>query len=195
VTTAGIGTDPHGDRCIVTLASQAWRVLRIGAALVIASCSASEPDPEAVVEAFEQELVLEINGADLKVPLEAMDVWLNEDPDRPESFAIHGDDVSIVGRLPAELRIGYDENWQTLVGRAVPLSSEGGDPRFAVPAVLTVPGVGQYRLLGGSITVEQVGPAWNGQTPLRGRIELRIRAAVGEASLRGTFAVKAMTWG
>lgn len=168
---------------------------RLGIALLVAGCSGSEPDPQAFVEAFRQELVLAIDGSDLAVPLEAMDVWLNEDPARPEAFEIHGDGVSIVGRMPTDLRIDYDENWQVLVGRSVPLSAEGGNPRFTGPAILTVPGVGQYRLLGGSITVEEVGPGWNGRTPLTGRIELRIRAAVGEATLRGRFAVKAMTWG
>lgn len=163
--------------------------------LLLAGCEGGRPDPREEVESFEQRLIVEVRGTGMAVPIEAMDVWLTDDPSRPESFEIHGDGVSLGGRLPVETRIGYDENWHVLLGREVILSANGGDPGFEKPAVLTVPGVGQYRVIGGTVTIEEVRPGWNGQTPLTGRIRLRIRAAGGESVLEGTIAVKAMTWG
>jgi hypothetical protein len=93
------------------------------------------------------------------------------------------------------VRIDYAENWQVLVGKRVPLSARGGDPAYEKPAVVSVPGTGQFRVLGGSFTVEKIGPGVDGKTALSGRIELQVRSARGETTLNGRFAVMAMTWG
>lgn len=164
-------------------------------ALVLAGCLGGEGGVQQAVEEFNQELVIDFDGSGIPVPLESMEVWLTDDPSRPERFEIQGDGIAIVGTFPRDIRVDYDENWQLLIGKSIPISERGGDPRYEKPAVLTVPGVGQFRVVGGSFTVERIEPGWNGETPLIGRIELRVRAATGEKSLNGTFAVKAMTWG
>lgn len=163
--------------------------------VTVSSCGADEPDTRAAVDAFEQKLEIAFDGGTIAIPVETMEVWLTDSPSRSESFEISGEGVSIVGAFPKDLRVDYAENWHVLVGRPVPISSRGGDPDFDRPSILTVPGVGQYRVIGGTLTVDSVAAGWNGQTPLTGRIELRVRAATGEVSLNGTFAVKAMTWG
>lgn len=173
------------------------RCIRFGgfAPLVLAGCLGGDADPRQTVDEFEQKLVIDLDGSSMPVSLETMEVWLTDDPSRPERFEISGDGIAIVGVFPRDVRVDYDENWQVLIGRSIPLSGWGGDPRYEKPAVLTVPGVGQFRVVGGSFTVERIEAGWNGETPLIGTIELRVRAAVGEKSLHGTFAVKAMTWG
>jgi len=170
-------------------------VLAALGALLGSGCRDRHPGAQTAVDRFEQLLVLEIEGTVRRVPLDAMDVWLSRNPSRPEPFEIHGNGVALVGTLPRELRIGYEENWRALVGHKVVLAARGGDPRYEKPAVLGVPGVGQFRVMGGSFTVEKVDPGWNGQTPLTGRIELRVRTARGESVLNDTLTVKAMTWG
>lgn len=162
--------------------------------MLLVGCAGGESSEEAAIENFEQKLMIDIDGTTVALPLDAMDVWLTDDPARPEYFEIHGDGIAIVGTLPRNLRIDYAENWHVLMGQSVPLSARGGDPQYDRPSVLTVPGIGQFRVVGGQFTVDDVQPGRNGLTPLTGRIELRVRAARGQKSLNGTFAVKAMTW-
>jgi hypothetical protein len=171
------------------------RVFGCFAVLLLAGCAASESDVRSRVEDFEQNLLIDFDGTKVPIPLDAMDVWLSRRGVRPEPFEIHGDGISIVGTFDPGIRIGYEENWQVLVGNTVTLAARGGNPRYDKPSILTVPGIGQFRVLGGNFTVEKVGPGYDGQTPLTGRIELEIRAATGRKSLIGTFAVLAMTWG
>jgi hypothetical protein len=161
----------------------------------LAGCGAGEPDAQVAVERFQQSLVIQFEGKAFPIPIDALDVWLTRNSSRPEIFEIHGNGVAIVGAFPPGLRVGYDENWHALVGKSVPVSARGGNPRYQKPSVLNVPRLGQFRVIGGHIVVETVEPGWGGQTPLTGRIQLRVRAARGESVLNGAFAVKAMTWG
>jgi hypothetical protein len=176
-----------------TVCRRGW--LGVIPSLIMAGCLGGDDDVRSAVEEFDQELVIDYNGSSIPVPLESMEVWLTEDRSTPERFEIQGDGIAIVGTFPRDIRVDYDENWHLLIGRSIPLSGRGGDPRYEKPAVLTMPGVGQFRVLGGSFTVERIRPGRNGETPLIGRIELRVRAATGETLLNGTFGVKAMTWG
>jgi hypothetical protein len=171
------------------------RPLAVLGLAVLLAFGCDESDSQEAVENFEQELRIDFDGTAMPMPLEAMDVWLTDEPDWPETFEIHGDGIAIVGTFPRDVRVGYGEDWSVLVGRSIPISARGGDPRYEKPSVLTVPGIGQFRVTGGTFTVEKVEAGWNGRTPITGRIELTVRAANGETSLVGSFTVRAMTWG
>jgi hypothetical protein len=159
--------------------------------LLCGGCGSGDDEPEDLA----QTLTLELRDGAVPVPLDAMDVWVSTGASRAEPFEIHGEGTAIVGTLPREVHVGYEENWRALLGKAIPISSRGGDPDFRKPCVVTVPGVGQFRVIGGTFTIDIVGTGRTGRTPLTGRIELRVRGPSGEVSLRGSFTVNAMTWG
>ncbi len=163
------------------------------AALSLAGCTISGDDGEmARIEAFEQRIVLDMEGSSLPLPLEAMDVFLTED-DWPETFEIRGNGITLVGAFPRNVRVDYEENWPVLIGKPIPIVARGGGENKS--SSLTIPAVGTFRVLGGSFTIERTEPGYDAKTPLTGRIELRVLGAGGETQLRGTLAVKGTTWG
>jgi hypothetical protein len=165
------------------------------AALIFSGCGqAGDAARQAAVEGFAQSLDIEIEGSTVSLPLEGLSVYLAEDG-RPEIFAIEGPGLALAGTLPGGVRVGYEENWQVLVGQAIPIAPRGGDPADEKESFVTIPGAGPLRVLGGSFTFESVQPGWDAKTPLSGSIELRVRGMAGETMLRGRIAVKGTTWG
>lgn len=163
-------------------------------ALLSGGCTDGDSNGQAELADFEPKLTIDLEGRTVSLPLDALDVWLTRSQSRPETYEIHGDGIAIFGTFPRDLRVGYEENWHLLVGKSIPISARGGVAQYEKPSVLTVPGIGQFRVVGGRFIVEEAKAGRYGQTPLVGRIELQVRAARGHKSLTGTFAVKAMTW-
>lgn len=169
--------------------------------LLLASCGdGSEADAAKARAAAKKEwaLTLKVDGADVRVPLEVMNVLLIKRGDDPEIFEILGPGVALVGEFPAGVKVDYEEKWSNLFGKTVELKTTGGDPREPKNAVLTLPGKPELKVLGGSFVAEKFTGKWDGSEgdkTLRGRIRIRVQIDGGEKTLEGTFAVNAVTWG
>jgi len=169
-------------------------------AIVSFACSSGDDDDiEAArkeVEAAAQKLVLTVDGSPLELPLIGMDVYLTEDDNYPESFHIKGDGLSLGGQFPKGVRVDYGEDWKNLIGKQIPISATGGDPREPGPSTVTLPGQGSVPVAGGTIVFEKFGKSYDAKTPLRGTIQLQLQPAGGAArTLEGTIEVKGTTWG
>ena len=141
-------------------------------------------------------LVLDHGGSTYEIPIERMDIYLTED-EYPEIFEIRGDGVTLVGELPAGVRVDYDEAFERLIDREVTIQANGGDPRQPKTSTVTIDGI-VTPVSTGSFTVKQLTGKWgssDGDRTLHGDIELRLPGLDGERTLRGRFAAHAVTWG
>jgi hypothetical protein len=141
-------------------------------------------------------LVLEDAGATTELPIERMDIYLTEEG-YPEIYEIAGPGVMLVGEFPRDVRVGYDEEFEKLIGKPVTILASGGDPRELKTSSVTVRGIGAP-VVGGSFTVEKVTGKWGGSEgnkTIWGTIEVRIPGADQERTLKGRFAAHAVTWG
>jgi hypothetical protein len=135
-------------------------------------------------------------GATSEMSLERMDIYLTED-EYPEYFEIRGDGVVLVGEIPQDLKVGYDEAFDKLIGKAIPLKAHGGDPREEKDSFVTINGLA-YPVSGGSFTVQKVTGKWSGSEgdkTVHCTVELKLPSANGDRTVTGTFAVNAVTWG
>lgn len=181
----------HGLLCLSSLATL-W-----GCALLSLSCSSGDPSEQAARVPDEVsgswKLVLDVDGEPWEFDLETMDIYLNEDEDEPELFVIQGSGVALAGVIPAGVCVGYEEAFDRLIGRRISVRQEGGDPAEPTRSTLDW-GVGARPVLDGWLQVERVTgkrAGVEGDRTLHGTIELR----TAESTLRGQFAVHAVTWG
>jgi hypothetical protein len=186
-----------------SLRLRAWSPLLLALALApLASCSGGGGDEASTARDREKAratwvLAIEDAGATHTMTLERMNIYLSEDETESEIFEIVGDGAVLVGEIPAEFAVGYGEAFEKLVGRAVAIAPSGGDPREPKNSSVTIGGLGMP-VSGGSLTVERVTGRWSGSEgdkTLHGTIELRVPAADGDRTVRGRFAVNAVTWG
>jgi hypothetical protein len=140
-----------------------------------------------------QELKLEIDGQPVTLPLESFDVYLTEEDEYPETFEFRGPAVVLVGTFPRDVRVDYGEHWDVLVGKPIEILPAGDNEDLV--SSLTPPGGMPLQVLGGSFTVEKIGTDTEGNTPLSGRIELKVQAPDGEKTIPGTFSVNGSTLG
>ena len=139
---------------------------------------------------------LEIEGTGALV-LERMDIYLVEDESEPETFKLYGDDVTLVGEFPRGVHVGYEENLERLIGKAVELVTEGGNPRTPAEGYVVIDGR-QVPVVGGTLRVEKVTGTWDGNDgdrTLWGTAELTLEDNGSRRTVRGTFAVHAVSWG
>lgn len=171
-------------------------------AVWLSGCGAGGADDVAVAARDREKakadwkLTLEDAGASSEMPIERMDIYLTEEG-YPELFELHGEGVTLVGEFPADVRVGYDEALEKLIGKPVNILARGGDPREEKNSSVTVRGMGAP-VTGGTFTVERVTGKWagsDGDKTIWGSIEVRIPGADGERSVRGRFAAHAVTWG
>jgi hypothetical protein len=144
----------------------------------------------------EWKLTLDDAGATSEMPIERMDIYLTEEG-YPELYELHGEGVMIVGEFPVDLRVGYDEEFEKLIGRPVTIQPNGGDPREPKNSSVMLRGMGAP-VVGGTLTVEKVTGKWagsEGDKTIRGTIEVRIPGADGDRTVSGRFAAHAVTWG
>jgi hypothetical protein len=137
-----------------------------------------------------------IEGAD-PLALERMDIYLVEDDTDPEMFKLYGDEATLVGVLRPEQHVGYEEDFDQLIGKPVTLDAAGGDPRESEDAYVTIQGR-RVPVLGGTLRVDKVTGSWSGSEgdkTLWGTVELRVEDGENERTIRGTFAVHAVGWG
>jgi hypothetical protein len=184
------------------MSSRTARPLIVAVSLLAAGCAGAPVDDGTQAAADRARVqptwTLALEGSE-PLPLERMDVFLVEDEEdgAPEIFEIHGPDVALVGTFPGDLRVGYDEDFQRLVGRSIALQPSGGDPREPRNAWVRLGGA-PFPVVGGTFTIEKVTGRWSGShgdKTCHGTIELEVQGAGGVQTLRGRFAVHGVTWG
>ena len=152
------------------------------------SCGSEDvatPAPEA------WQLVLQVDGQEVRLQLEGLNVFLTDDEDWPETFELRGPGVQVFGTSPDGLHVGYGEEWSRVFGRTLRIDARGG--RDEAPSTVTIPGRGTLQIVGGELVPERVSGQYSDvDLTLSGRILLRTKD--GEA-LRGTFAAHCQTWG
>lgn len=176
------------------------------AALATAGCGAVSGDDAALAASArerskaEWKLVVDWAGARHEMPVERMDIYVDdgdEEEEVPEIYEMVGEQMTLVGQFPRGIAVGYDEAFERLIGQAVPVFPSGGDPREPKQSFVTLGGR-RVPVLGGTIRVERTGGRWSGtegDKTVWGTIELRIPDAAGETTIRGRFAANAVTWG
>jgi hypothetical protein len=143
-----------------------------------------------------QHIVLQADGSEgTEIPfaIQRLNVYLVEDEEYPESFEFEGEGIKLVGKFPVSLHVGYDENWQVLVGK--PIAFSRTSDVLDAPSQIELPNEAPCPVTGGAFTIQEVGEGVDAKTPLTGELWLRCSTPDGERILRGTFNVKGTTWG
>lgn len=147
---------------------------------------------EAEIAAYQQRLELAVDGAEARVPLERLNVFLVEDEDAwPEIFELEGAGCMLVGEFPRAIHVGYSDRWEQLVGQRIPIAAEGGDPREPKTSAITLDGK-EIKVRGGWFQVAHWRTGFDAKTPLEGELELELEDG---RTLRGKMFVLGTTWG
>ncbi len=173
--------------------SVGWLGSAAGVAAFLAACSPGGDSAQAARDRerskTEWKLVLEDGRA---LALERMDIYLTEEG-YPNLFEISGAGATLVGTFPLGVTPDYEENFERLIGETITIAARGGDPREPKTSAISFGGT-STAIVGGSLTVDRVSGKWSGSDgnkTLHGTIELHTAAG----TLRGRFAVHAVTWG
>ena len=144
-------------------------------------------------------LILKVDGADVKIPLKAMNVLLFKDEEHarqnPSVFQIEGSGVQLIGEIAADSNVDYGEHWERLINKTLTIKASGEFHRDAVDSKIALPGAPEIAVTGGTMFVEKFSGKWagsEGNKTLTGKITLQLRDG---RTLEGTFAVHAVTWG
>jgi hypothetical protein len=144
-------------------------------------------------------LVLKVDGADVKIPLKAMNVLLFKDEEyakqNPSVFQIEGSGVQLIGEIAAADNVDYGEHWERLIHKMLTIKASGEFHRDPVDSKIALPGTPEIAVTGGTMFVEKFTGKWSGSEgnkTLSGKITLQLSDG---RTLEGTFAVHAVTWG
>jgi len=173
------------------------------AVMVLVGCASKDEAGQAGdAGRLTSELRLVVGQEEVSLPLEMMDIFLVEGQAYPETFAMRGPRVLLVGEFPLDIHVDYEGNLEALVGREIIVQSSGGErgSEYGQPqaSTLTLPGRAPLAVLGGSFVVDETtGPreGVKGDGTLSGRIGIQVQDASGVTTLQGHFAVQATTWG
>lgn len=173
-------------------------LVTVATALLSTSCGMADTEATAAAaRAKAQETwKLSLDGAE-PLALERMDIYVVEDDSDPEIFKLYGDEVTLVGEFPLSLHVGYEEDFERLLGTTITLDAEGGDPADPESAFVTVDGT-RLSVVGGSLKFEKLTGKWDGSEgdkTLWGTVELQVGGDDGQRTLRGSVAVHVVTWG
>jgi len=129
-------------------------------------------------------LMLQVDGKPVTLPLKEMYYHhVKRGRDKfPDGFEFVGNGVSICGMLP----LGFEENWETLVGKPIDILAHADSPVDA-DSEITLPGRGALPITGGSFTIRKVSEH-DGEAFLQGTIVLE---CAGDLKIEGTFRVSA----
>ncbi|MBI2267592.1 MAG: hypothetical protein HYU64_20885 [Armatimonadetes bacterium] len=133
-------------------------------------------------------------GREETIPLEAMEIFLvGDESEIPETFAIRGKGVDLVGSFPEGVSVGYEEDWTKILNRSITIdarSNPGGDGETDSHITLQS---GDAKVDYGSFVAEKLlGHNPNGAgSVLEGKITVHIKGKTVE----GRFRVLAKTWG
>ena len=144
-------------------------------------------------------LVLKVDGADVRLPLEMMNVLLFKSDEyaatNPSPVHLEGEGVSLYAEIAPADYVGYGEDWKKLIGQTITVKPSGRYHREDVESRITLPGKEPIAVTGGTLQVEKFTGKWSGSEgnkTLSGRIQLTLYDG---RTLEGTFAVHAVTWG
>ena len=143
------------------------------------------------------DVTLKIDGKDVTIPVEVMDIYLVDNhPDKyPETFHLHGESFAVAGSFPLDLRVGYGEDFTQMLERSVSIQETyNPDGHEDIDSYVDLPGGSSHYITGGTITVNKVlGPNPNGAgSVLEGKISLDLES---KGTVDGTFRFLAKTWG
>jgi len=178
------------------------RPLTAALLMTLASCGGNDEEKAAkdrAAAAANWALILKVDGADVRLPLEEMNVLLFKDEDmakkHPTVFEIQGKEISLFGEIPPANNPDYGEHWEKMIGATLTLKPSGEFHRDIVDSKMMLPGKGEVQVTGGTMTPEAFSGKWsgsNGDKTLKGKIRLQLRDG---GSFEGTFAVHVVTWG
>lgn len=162
---------------------------------LISGCSSnglSESDLSAIAK--EGSVTLEGEKAPLKVT--TMNVFLVEDDSSPETFVIEGSKVKLAGAFPAGVKIGYEENFEGILGKAIKVESKIDAGGEEVDSFLEIEGA-RYTVNSGELTLIKVlGPSPDGAGKIvEGTLSLSTTGPSGAKSLKGKLQLLAKSWG
>ncbi len=143
-------------------------------------------------------LSAEVDGAPNIAPLHVWNVYLYDNSAVPEDFEFLGEGIALVGRIPKDLSVGYAENWEKLLGKSLPISRSGGDPRARKESYIEFTGHRRWEVRGGEILPEKLSGSKagsEGDRTLSGRLRVRVLTPLGEKTIEGTFAIQVVSWG
>jgi hypothetical protein len=122
------------------------RMLALGL-LCVAGCGGSDEvaaakDREASKASWA--MVLKVDGADVRIPLQVMNVLLFKDEEyakeNPSVFEIAGSGVHLIGEIAAADNVDYGEHWERLLNKTLTIKASGQFHRDAVESKIALPG-------------------------------------------------------
>jgi len=145
------------------------------------------------------QLKLLVNNEEISLPLKTMNVFLTDgESEYPETFEMAGNGVFLLGKFPQGVSVGYDEDWDVLIGKTINILPSGTDTGFEQESVITFPGTQQLKVESGILIPELVSgkqAGIEGDMTLSGKITLDVQTEDGLQTYSGTFAVQCVTWG
>ena len=141
-------------------------------------------------------VVLYADGAEstaIEFAIELLNVYLVEDESYPETFEFDGEAIKLTGKFPLSLHVGYEENWNVLVGKPIEFARSRDASQSS--SLIHFAGEAPCPVTSGAFTIHEVGASEDAKTALSGELWLRCATPEGERVLRGTFQVKGTTWG
>jgi hypothetical protein len=110
-------------------------------------------------------MVLRVDGADVRIPLEVMNVLLFKDEEyakeHPSVFEIKGGGVHLIGEIAAADNVDYGEHWERLIDKTLTIKASGEFHRDAVESKIAIPGTADIAVTGGTMFVEKYTGKWS----------------------------------
>jgi hypothetical protein len=156
--------------------------LVVACAAVSGGCRTRKAAKAAAAAVADPPRVLVVEGND-PVPIEGLDVFLNDDENVAETFHMHGAGFSLAGTLPSDLHVGYGSNWEVLKGQSANIEPSVEDHQSEL---------GISRVTSGTISFEQVSRGEDGRSFVSGQVTLHLSDG---RVVHGRFVARAKTWG
>jgi hypothetical protein len=164
-----------------------------GGCFIVDALDQYDTAAQARIDAVKQQLELDVDGQKVALPLDSLDAfWEDEESATGE---LYGEEIYLLVTFPAELAPTESGDWKKLLGKPIGVAPVETDDTDEVYYRVKVPGLEIERVLGGTLTIRDVQPAYDGQTPLRGDMELRVQTPQGEKTLKGALSVVGITYG
>ena len=182
--------------CSRPASAVAWAVLLVTASGLFGCASHEEPEGAADERAASRAnwtLILTLDGETHEASLESMDIFLQDDEESAEPFALAGDGVRLAGSIPGAIHVGYEEDFDRLIGHRVAILASGFDGSGDFDSSIELED-GPLAVEGGWMEIRSVTgtrEGSEGDRTLHGTIELRTDRGL----LHGKIDVHAITWG
>ncbi len=166
------------------------------AATLLVACSGGDRTSESRSENWR--LTFTYRGEEVVLPLEHLHLYLVDDEaSEPEVFEIAGPGVALTGRIPMDTHVSYDERWNLLFGKTIPIEASGGVSENIISYIQLPDGTKAF-VIDGSLVPEKIEgkiSGLDGDMTLVGTFTMRVRTGMGEEAIAGKFAVHCVTLG